>query len=678
MFWLDRAHGWLAAVSVVLALVGIGDAVLRRFLAGGASAISRLTLGFVAGAAVVVPVLLLVSLGAPLGLGLSKPLAIGLWVAALPFAWRALRLVCRLRCSWWVLAATGLVLAPYLLQTLLPEHDWDGPSYHVPTARMLVQRGAWATDSYLAQVNFPGSVHLLYAWLLALDAESALLPVNLLVSLLALFAGAALARDLFGPRAAAWAFAIGATNHMLLELGLDTRIDNFLALWILASAHALLLWLEGEPDAGRRGWLVLAAAALGLALGTKYSAVIYALVMAPFALWGIVRERRASFRIVLVAALAVAIPSAFWYVRNLVVLHDPVYPFRGDRIYETANGQVAHFVPALEGLIAKVGPPPAGFMQPFPAPLGLRRNLFDFVEILNDPDLYENELLHFVSPLAPLGLLLLLAWRQRNARHLALMVALGWVGLGFGPPTSRYMLPTFALATAAAGCVIASVTNAALRRTLIVVVAGLIARQSVQEYRKLTLAQPLERLARALQWERHPTPQEWLWIERLEPWRFFSGSETEISWLQRVGYNRSPLSANVAAFVRDELAAGRIAQGEKIFAIGEDKQGCIAVPLLADMSRDCFRWLVELVRHDGDHDAVHRALWTSGVRWFLFNIDYVEWCKRNVPWTNDGDRLRKRDFLFAHWQLDRFLAERTTLAHEWPKFARLLRLAPPR
>jgi len=84
-----------------------------------------------------------------------------------------------------------------------------------------------------------------------------------------------------------------------------------------------------------------------------------------------------------------------------------------------------------------------------------------------------------------------------------------------------------------------------------------------------------------------------------------------------------------------------------------------------------------LVRHGGDHDAVHRELWNQGVHWFRFNVDYVEWCKRNVAWTTDCDRLKKRDFVFAHWQLARFLEERTSVAHEWPNFTRLLRLRAP-
>lgn len=673
MFWLDRAYGWLAAVSVVLVLVGIGDAVLRRFPYERAP-LSRLTLGFVAGAAVIVPLLMVLTTALHLGPVLAGVLAVG----CLPFGVHGARIVATLRCRRAPLVVALVLLAPYALQTLLPEHDWDGPSYHVPTARMFLARGAWATDSFLAQVNFPGSVHLLYAWLLALGAESALVPFNLLVSLLALLAGAALARDFFGARAAAFTLAVGATNHMLLELGLDTRIDNFLTLWIVVATHALLLWRDAPKAQHAHPGLVLAAGALGLALGTKYSGAVYLLVLAPVTLMGLVAERRASVRLVLLAALAGALPSALWYVRNLVELHDPVYPFRGDRVYQAADGTTASFVPALEALLAKTGPVPADFMQPFPPPFELRANLVDFAEILSDPELYENKPLHFVTPLAPLAFLLAFALRTRAARQLGFVVAVSWAALMFGPPTSRYMLPTFALAAVGAGAVLATISQRTLRRVLVALVAFLIVRQTIFELRKITLYPPLERVANALQWERHPTPQEWLWIERLEPTRYLSGQESEVSWLRRVGYNRATVSPNVAAFLIDEVAAGRANRDERIFAIGEDKQGCIPLPLLADMSRDCFRWLVALVRHGGDHDAVHRDLWNQGVRWFLFNVDYVEWCKRNVAWTTDGDRLKKRDFVFAHWQLARFLEERTRPVHEWPKFARLLRLQPPR
>jgi len=240
------------------------------------------------------------------------------------------------------------------------------------------------------------------------------------------------------------------------------------------------------------------------------------------------------------------------------------------------------------------------------------------------------------------------------------------------------MLPTFTLATVGAAGVFASVPTRALRIGLAVLVAFAIVRQTVQELRMITYQEPLERIARALQWERHPTPQEWMWMQRLEPQRYLTGREDQIGFLSRVGYNRAIVSPVVATFVREELAKGRMKPGEKIFAIGEDKQGCIGLPLLADMSRECFRWLVELVRHGGDHDQVHKALWESGVRWILYNLDYVEWCRRNVAWTENDDRLRKRDFVFSHWQLKTFLERRTEPVLEWPGYARVFRLVPPK
>ena len=649
LFWIDHAYGLLLAAVVFAALFGLG----ARWAPG------RPTLGFAVGFALVSAVLLVASL-LP---GIDRIVAFGLFAALLPAAWRGFAILRQVPRP----AATrrqvivGLLLAlPYLAQVLLPDHDWDGEAYHVPTARMFLATSAWAVEPILPQNNFPGAVHLVYAWLLQLSGESALIPLNMLVSLLAAAAVGALAAELAGPRAGWIAVLVALTNNQLLELGFDPRIDNFLVLWVVGAAHATLLWCR-EPQ--RRDTLALAGVALGLAFGTKYTAALYALVLAVPVLWTAARCRRVAP--LALAALLIALPSSFWYVRNSVRLGDPVYPFTKGRVYFAPDGTRVAFQPAVEALIASVGEPPKDFLAPLPATAPQPRNLAKVWEVLFDPDAYENKSLHWISPLAFLFVLLPRWRRDRDALRLYLLCWLGYAALAGAFPTSRYMLPLFLLWSAASGCWLAELTQPRARRILAIALVVLLARQALAETRKLVPFGLLEYGLQLTQWERHPTRKEWSWVERIKPWRLWFGLETENELLVRIGYNRAAVVPRLAEHVRAEIQRGTMRADDTILAFGEDKQGRVPVPMLTDMSRDGARWLVELLVHRGDHAAIAASLAARGVRHVLFNRDYVLWCLKYVAWDDRSDLINRRYLLFSLFQLQKFLQAHGTVVWRW-------------
>ena len=84
---------------------------------------------------------------------------------------------------------------------------------------------------------------------------------------------------------------------------------------------SLLRW-EDFLDSDRRSDLVIAAAALGGALATKYTALPWLAVFIPIALW---RTRR--WRVIGTAALIVAAIGGFFYVRNVIWTGSPIAPF---------------------------------------------------------------------------------------------------------------------------------------------------------------------------------------------------------------------------------------------------------------------------------------------------------------------------------------------------------------
>ena len=89
---------------------------------------------------------------------------------------------------------------------------------------------------------------------------------------------------------------------------------------------ATLPFLDRLRKTASNGDLLTSAAALGLAVGTKYVAALLALPFAIVMAVVVVRQRRAPPR-VLAAAMAIALATGgFWYARNTWLTGNPFYP----------------------------------------------------------------------------------------------------------------------------------------------------------------------------------------------------------------------------------------------------------------------------------------------------------------------------------------------------------------
>jgi hypothetical protein len=88
------------------------------------------------------------------------------------------------------------------------------------------------------------------------------------------------------------------------------------------AAGAALTLRAARTDRHRLRWLILAGLAFGLAAGSKYTALPAAVAGLAF----IALLCRPRPRAVAAVLVAFAAPAAFWYVRNLVITGNPVFP----------------------------------------------------------------------------------------------------------------------------------------------------------------------------------------------------------------------------------------------------------------------------------------------------------------------------------------------------------------
>jgi hypothetical protein len=312
------ALAWLGAGSLVLAPLGTtGDRALDGLNRFGAGAVAFALLTFAAGwlellyAAAYVP--LLVAAAVCGGVALAR-LVHGT-PPPRPSTWPR-----------WQLALAGLVVA-YVVAgiavTCAPISSADALFYHANAPKLFeqahqIQEIPWAWQSYQ-----PFTVELLVldGFLLWDSVQGAFAP--LLLALATAGVVFATARNLAGRGSAILATAIFFAQPFALWLETSTFVESGAALTVALAVANLIRFAQ----VGRTELLVLAGLFTGATAGIKYIAAGAAAVLAVSAL--VVFRRRLTARRALAFALPAALVALPWYVKNLIVTGDPLYPLLG-------------------------------------------------------------------------------------------------------------------------------------------------------------------------------------------------------------------------------------------------------------------------------------------------------------------------------------------------------------
>lgn len=647
----------LAALAILAVQVCVGARLLgwlglrdslrthEQVLFGWAAGFSLTTLAFMllvgSGALGPVSVLVVLALCAAVSFGVSRELAVASWRAL-----RTLDLAMKVSVGLGIVAL-GFWVWPHLLETLLPNSDWDSALYHLPLAEHYLEGSLWGRDPYFPAFSFPGAVHLLYAALLALGLESAITPLNFHLTVLLLLCTVAVAGTIGGRSASIWAAVAFTTTPILWQLGVDPRIDGFLCLAVMLAVYALVSFVK----CGRDEHLKLAALALGVAIGCKYTALPFVLAIfavgLAFRLLGKNGQQGARRLAPLLAtsALLLAIPNGAWYAANLAIHGDPLFPLlRGNYIVSTSGERIrlaradeeeaeAHLQdPAIKERLRsfeniRVADPPT--------------HLFDLVDLLRNPDRYSVKPNHGIGPLLLLSLALPLVLRRSERRRPALIVwALAWGGyalLGSQTNLLRYAAPVLPMLAATTGLLIARVPVRAIRIVIGIAALVLLVRDYQTEERKLQLLRPDLAL----------TAQPSIWRD----------DAARIRWLKQVGYNFTPPMAYATEQIDALLASGRMPKSSVVMMVGEGKGRLLDCDFLPDSSWFAHRFVGELRNAGLDHAMLAEGLRAKGVTHVLYNRDYYTWV------ISETQTARSR-LAFALIHLEDFLDRYGTLLFE--------------
>lgn len=223
----------------------------------------------------------------------------------------------------WLAALPLLAALPAaLLLALYPAAAFDDTLYHLPLARSLFEHGGTVFEPHLRFPLFPLFQEGLIAALFALGGGGT--GAHLLAAAeLALLGGvvALWSRRLTSPEPATLAGALLLGCPLLAWLGSIAYVDLALSLYAVT---ALLAVAEHESS-GHPGWLALASGCAGVAAATKYHGLFFLGVVGLAVLRAAWRARRPS--LLLAPAAAVLLTAFPWYLRNLLVSGNPVFPF---------------------------------------------------------------------------------------------------------------------------------------------------------------------------------------------------------------------------------------------------------------------------------------------------------------------------------------------------------------
>jgi hypothetical protein len=558
-----------------------------------------------------------------------------------------------------VLVLIAIWIIPHVVRTLLPSTSWDGDMYHLPLAWRMCDPGPAATNPYFVHHDFAATTHLFYALFLLAGAESAISVFSFVLGLGVLLEVYALSRHFWGPATAWWAVLFCASANLIWEVALTPMIDVTQAFFFLLACHAMLLWCQNQR---RTGWLPAAGMMLGLALGTKYTGVVFpavvGLIVLVLALLTLKRGKKRVLAPMLLSGLLACVPSLFWYARNWRDLGDPVYPYLTNRLFYLDDiGERVSVDEALTPLLAAPEPSPEVMKQtlqqsPFAfladPPAADQRSgpstMLNLWDVMSNPSQYSRYPGLTIPFVFLIFFCLPVVCRSKECLTLYAVTFLAFLPLAAKSHMSRYLLPVvplFAIGSAVTAerlLTLGGRYSRSLSRCGIVMLFGVLAWHVVAN-----------------------CAFGWAMIIRTRPGAYLTANEDSGDYLCRVGYSQVDRAVpEVIRFVNDRVDRGLIDKQATVFMIGESRGYRLHCGFVPDNhSYDGNTWLVELIRSNCDYDKLARSLKARGIEYLLINTDYLEW----TVWNRDLPEAGVRQLQWGMYHLARFLAEHGNIVY---------------
>ena len=212
----------------------------------------------------------------------------------------------------------------------VPPVSRDALTHHLAVPRLWVESGGIHARPDIVFTYYPQLLDVLYMLPVALGHDIAAKYLHFAFALLTALLVFLFVRRRIGPSWAALAGLLFLTLPLIVKLSVTVYVDLGLVFFTTAALFSAAIWLE---DTGRTRWLVLAAVCSGLALGTKYNALVSFLVLSLllpfFYLYRRENQHAEQLNAVKFAAIFVAVSMLVfspWLIRNFSLTGNPLYP----------------------------------------------------------------------------------------------------------------------------------------------------------------------------------------------------------------------------------------------------------------------------------------------------------------------------------------------------------------
>ena len=214
------------------------------------------------------------------------------------------------------LACIFMLTLPVMFLTLYPPMRWDDLSFHLPIAQSIIDTHKLSFNSYIRYPVFPSNGELLLTLGLAINENVAQLMPWICMFFISM---GSMSFMLYKVRMrSTYLFLIlFLSSSMVIYMSAVSYIDIILALYVTAAIYFFELFRRKQ----QQGWIWFAGMALGIAVGIKYSALIFCLILGFYLL---IRKQWKPFTWLTAITCLVSLP---WFIRNIYFTANPVWPF---------------------------------------------------------------------------------------------------------------------------------------------------------------------------------------------------------------------------------------------------------------------------------------------------------------------------------------------------------------
>lgn len=215
-----------------------------------------------------------------------------------------------------------LFLLPILLMPLYPPSSWDALSYHLPVAKIFADKHRIVLTPYLPAATNVLTIEMLFSLMLLIADDIMANLISLLLLLLTALATFSFSKRYISTSSGFIAVSALLSSPIVIFLGTTCYIDIGLALFVTAAGYGFANWASMRDTK----WLCLSAIFTGFAIGTKYSALFFVLLIGA-AIVIMYMRRKAPLKDLLVFLVIAALIGSPWYIRNYYLTGNPVFPF---------------------------------------------------------------------------------------------------------------------------------------------------------------------------------------------------------------------------------------------------------------------------------------------------------------------------------------------------------------